>query len=108
LADFLLDGLGGGLRILYVALEKLLISRLVRRSGRYLPIVAFFALPVILILYSVRRIVLVRFGEIPSRLGHMSSDFDTYLALKKEEPNSRTWTLDFFANQVVMPILTRP
>jgi len=96
LADFLLDGLGGGLRILYVALEKLLISRLVRRSGRYIPIVAFFALPVTLILYSVRRIVLVRFGEIPSRLGHMSADLDTYLALKKEEPNSRTWTLDFF------------
>ena len=94
MADFLLDGLGGGSRILYVALEKLLISRLVRRSGRYFPLVFFFALPTIVLLSFIKKAILIRFGEIPSRLGHMSADLDTYISLKKvKTPTRRNFDL---------------
>ena len=78
-----------------VSLEKLLIFRLVRRSGLYFPIVLLFALPTIVLLYFVKKVILVRFGEIPSRLGHMSSDLDTYISLKRIESPTRTRKIDF-------------
>lgn len=65
-------------------------------SGRYFPIVILFALPTIVILRLLRRFVIVRFGEIPSRLGHMSADLDTYLSLKQIPNCVEKRTFDIF------------
>jgi putative glycosyltransferase (TIGR04372 family) len=86
---------GGGSSTLSVSLEKLLIYRLVRRSGLYSPIVLILALPTIVLLYFIKKAILIRFGEIPGRLGHMSADLDTYISLKRIESPTRTRKIDF-------------
>lgn len=75
-------------------LRQLLFARLIRSSGRYILFVLFLSLPVIVVLSMFRKAKLVRFGEIPSRLGHMSADLDTYITLKKSARTNFSNSLD--------------
>lgn len=86
---------GGCENILFDRFEMLLIPRLIKRSGRFLPLVLLLALPALFIFSLLRPIVLVRFGEIPTRLGHLTSDLDTYISLKKLKKSCQKRSIDF-------------
>ncbi len=85
----------------------LLIFMFCRRSGRNLPLVLLVALPLSLFLVTIRRLLLIRFGEIPGRIGPMSADLDTYVTLKKRRNPGHVKSLDIFCRPPENPPFNR-
>ena len=81
----------------------LLLRDIFRRSGRFLPLVLLVAAPISLFVVLARKRVLIRFGEIPSRIGPMSSDLDTYLTLRMVGVGEQKRALDIFCGPPSKP-----
>lgn len=85
----------------------LLVFKFCRRCGRHLPLVLLIALPLSLLLVTIRRLLLIRFGEIPGRIGPMSADLDTYVTLKKKRNPGQVKSLDVFCRPPKHPPFNR-